>query len=324
MTSTVPNVPHLTLNNGVKIPAVGMGCWMGYPGGGQEVEELVKNALKVGYRHFDTAAFYSNEEHVGKAIRESGIPRNEIFVTTKLPNTHHHQVAEAFEQSLNSLNIDYIDLYLMHWPQAMVDGRTLAPEEHPTFVETWKDMEKLLDTGKVRAIGVSNFSLKTLQVLLPHCKVVPAINQVELQPCLPSLKLKKYCEDNGIILTAFSPLGKCSSADNNPALMNDSDILRVAANHNAAPAQILVSWAVQRGTIVIPKSGNVERMTKNITLITLTDEEMDLINNIHKKPNMHRTLLTHYCQGETCFGWTFEQLGWPYDIEGRVKEGSVW
>ena len=158
--------------------------------------------------HPSQAYGYFNEEKVGKAIRESGVPRSEIFLTTKLPNHHHDRVSESLQESLDKLGLDYVDLYLMHWPMAYTaDNKPIPYGQSPTFVETWKDMEKLLETGKVRAIGVSNFSVKLLEVLLEEASIVPATNQVELHPCLPSFELKKYCEEKGIILTAYSPLG---------------------------------------------------------------------------------------------------------------------
>ncbi|KAG8952561.1 hypothetical protein FRC00_006702, partial [Tulasnella sp. 408] len=153
-------------------------CWMGNPGAAEACEKMVKTAIGLGYRHLDTAAGYRNEESVGKAIRESGAPRSEFFVTTKLWNGDHGRVAGAFEESLARLGLEYIDLYLMHWPQAQTaDGRTLQPDESPTYVETWKVMEELLETGKVKSLGVSNFSVKTLEVLLDQATIVPAVNQ---------------------------------------------------------------------------------------------------------------------------------------------------
>ncbi|KAI0782993.1 Aldo/keto reductase [Abortiporus biennis] len=299
-------VPYFSLNNGLKIPAIGMGCWMGDVGGGPAVEEMCANALKNGYRHLDTVR---NEEHVGKAVRESGIPRNEIFVTTKLWNDCHHKVKEAFEQSLNNLGLDYIDLYLMHWPMAQIDG----PEEHPTIVDTWKEMEKLLETGKVKSIGVSNFGIKPLKRLLSQCKVVPVTNQVESHPCLPYLELKNLCEDNGILITAYSPLGQ-----SNRVFLADPDMIKIAESHQVTPAQVAMSWAVQRGTVAIPKSANLERMRQNISLVTLSDKEMDLVTSLHKKPGMHRSLLAYHHDGGVVFGWTYKQLDWPMDKGGFV------
>ncbi|KAF7375875.1 aldo/keto reductase [Mycena sanguinolenta] len=216
------NIPSFTLNDGTKIPSIGMGCWMGVSGGGERVYDMCLAALQCGYRHFDTASGYANEEYVGRAIRDSGIPREEIYLTTKLGNVDHHRVKEAFEESLQKLDVAYVDLYLLHWPQGFINGKVLSPEEHPTFIETWKEMEKLLETGKVKSIGVSNFSIKTLEQLLPHCSIIPATNQVELHPCLPQTKLKAFCEDRGILLTAYSPLGRSTT------FMEDTTIKDIA------------------------------------------------------------------------------------------------
>ncbi|KAJ3757383.1 aldo/keto reductase [Lentinula raphanica] len=317
------NIPVFTLNDGTKMPSVGMGCWMGVPGGDERVYHMCLNAIKAGYRHFDTAAGYGNEKQVGRAIRDSGIPRNEIFLTTKLPNPAHAKVREAFEESLKALDCEYIDLYLMHWPQA---GKPDAPEwsdeayrphESPTFVETWKDMEKLLESGKVKSIGVSNFSIKNLNVLLPECKIIPATNQVEIHPCLPQIELKRYCESKGIILTAYSPLGQVGP--DRPISLFDNDTIKgIASKLGVDLAQVLLSWGVQRNTAVIPKTENEIRMKNNITLIQLSPEDMKAIDEVHLQPNMHRTL-TFAKRGGTgiIFGWTFEELGWNM-VDGIV------
>jgi len=305
------DIPYFTLNNGTKIPSVGMGCWLGPDGGLDTIEKMVTDAIKNGYRHLDTAVGYSNEELVGKAIRESGIPRNEIYLTTKLPSKHHHCVRESFEESLKKLNCEYIDLYLMHWPFAEVDGRSLSPEVHPTFVDTWKEMEKLLDTGKVKSIGVSNFSIKTLTELLAHAKVVPATNQVEINPCLPQFELQKFCEEKGILITAYSPFGQ-----SNPLFFDDPDLKQIAERRGVTVPQLTISWIVQRGIITIPKSQNPERMKTNITLLKLTPEEMQAFDELHKKPGMHRSLLPYHNPDNTVLGWTYEQLGWPMTTGG--------
>ncbi|KAK7691654.1 hypothetical protein QCA50_005053 [Cerrena zonata] len=202
----------------------------------------------------------------------------------------------------------------MHWPQAIVDGRTLNEDEYPTYVDTWKSMEKLLETGKVKSIGISNFSIKTLEKLLPECKVIPVTNQVQLHPCLPQYELKKYCEDKGILLTAYSPIGAF-----NPAFFTDPDFARLARRNKLLPLRFALSWGVQRGTPVIPKSANIERMTQNLTLINLTEEDMEIVNSIHRKPGMHKSLLNAYFSDGVVFGWTYEQLGWDMDKNGVVK-----
>ncbi|KAH9927395.1 Aldo/keto reductase [Amylocystis lapponica] len=313
-------IPYFTFNNGVKIPSVGMGCWMGSPGGGEAVEKMVKDSLKVGYRHIDTA---QNEDHVGKGIRESGIPREEIFVVSKLPTHHHHKVRDSFEESLKALDIGYIDLYLMHWPQAHAeDGKHIPYGDKPTIVDTWKDMEKLLETGKVKSIGLSNFSIKTLEELLPHVSVVPATNQVELHPCLPWFELQKYCEAKGILLTAYSPLGRPIKGEPKPVFFTDAGIAAVADKHSATSAQVVISWIVKRGIVAIPKSENVERMKQNITLVDLSAEDMVAVDGIHKLPNAHRSLLAYHAKAvdNNVFGWTYEQLGWPMKQGGFVVD----
>ncbi|KAJ7775120.1 Aldo/keto reductase [Mycena metata] len=307
------NIPSFTLNDGTKIPALGMGCWMGSPGGSERVYQMCLEALKCGYRHFDTAAGYGNEVEVGRAIRDSGIPRDEIYLTTKLLNSGHHRVKEAFEESLNKLDVDYIDLYLMHWPQALVDGKVLGPEEHPTSIETWKAMEQLLQTGKVKTIGVSNFSIKTLEHLLPHCEIIPATNQVELHPCLPQADLKAYCEAKNILLTAYSPLGGQGTF-----FAEDATVQGLARKLNASPAQIVISWAVQRGTIAIPKSENKERMRTNMTLVSLSAEDMKVLDTLHQQTGMHKSLLPFHDESFGVYGWTYEQLGWNMVLGGVV------
>ncbi|KAK7473035.1 hypothetical protein VKT23_001139 [Stygiomarasmius scandens] len=318
------NVPQFTLNNGTSMPAVGLGCWMGEPGQADRAYAMVKKSIQVGYRHFDTAAGYGNEEAVGRAIRESGIPRKEFHITTKLINWDHGRVSEAFSESLKALNCEYIDMYLIHWPQAASRsdmGNALPPDQSPTFVECWKDMEKLLDTGKVNSIGVSNFSIKTLETLLPHCSVVPATNQVECHPCLPQHDLKAYCESKGIVITAWGPLGRPGYNPSGPSLMADPTVTKIAEKHSVEVAQVLLSWGVQRKTVVVPKTENETRMKTNITLTALDDAEMDALDNLHKKPGMHRSLAEgiHKPDGKV-FGWTYEQLGWPMTIGGVVVE----
>ncbi|KAI0044266.1 Aldo/keto reductase [Auriscalpium vulgare] len=318
------DIPAFTLNDGTKMPSVGMGCWMGGYGGGQRVNAMVKKALQAGYRHFDTAAGYGNEEQVGAALRESGIPREELYVVTKLGGDKHARVHEAFEESLSKLGLDYIDLYLVHWPQAENDTEeVLKPHEAPTIVDTWKDMEKLLDTGKVKSIGVSNFSVKTLTELLPHAKVIPAANQVEMHPFLPQYELQKFCEEKGILITAYSPLGQPPAVGKEgvPSLLTNPTILSIAKERGVTPAQVLLSWGVQRGTAVIPKSENEERMKANITLVKLSDAETQGIDAEHKKPGLHRSLLSYHSviDGKgAVFGWTYEQLGWNLTKGGVV------
>ncbi|KAF7298090.1 Aldo-keto reductase [Mycena chlorophos] len=307
------NIPSFTLNNGHKMHSVGIGCWMGTPGGGQRAYDMCIASFERGYRHIDTAAGYANEEYVGKAIRDSGIPRSEFFVTTKLRGDHN--VQESFESSLKALGLDYIDLYLVHWPQVSKGGRVYSPDEEPTILQTWAEMEKLVETGRVRSIGVSNFSIKTLDILLPHCKVAPATNQVELHPCYPQNDLKAYCDAKGILLTAYSPLGRST------IFFEDPTIQKLAEKNNCTTAQIVLSWGVQRGTSVVPKSENPERLLANITLVKLSDEDFATVDNLHKTPSMHKSLLVFDDKKDgTVFGWTYNQLGWNLKVGGHVVE----
>ncbi|QRV84038.1 aldo/keto reductase family protein [Ceratobasidium sp. AG-Ba] len=317
-------VPLIKLNTGAKVPAVGLGCWMGRPGGDEEAYEMVKLGLKLGYRHFDTASRYKNEEAVGKAIRDSGIPRSEVFVTTKLVDWDHDDPLRGFEGSLKALDIDYIDLYLMHWPMARLggrDGKICQPEESPTFVETWLAMEKLLGTGKVKQIGVSNFSIKTLNTLLEKATVVPAVNQVELHPCYPQNELLGYCKSKGIHLIAYCPLGQYRSPFfSDTVFIEAASRLSNSLSKPITPSQLVLSWAVQRGTIVIPKSSKEERLKQNIDIITLPDDVFKIVDEYHKRPGMHKTLDEYALRDPGTVGWTYEQMGWNLDKEGNVVE----
>ncbi|KAJ3906646.1 Aldo/keto reductase [Lentinula edodes] len=306
------DIPHFLLSDGTKIPSIGLGCWMGAPGGAERVYEMCKKAISIGYRHFDT-------KEVGKAIRDSGIPRNEFYITTKL-GWQHHRVKESFEESLNNLDCEYIDLYLMHWPQALEPGtnNVLPPEAKPTIVDTWKEMEKLLGTGKVKTLGVSNFSIKTLEQLLPQCSIRPAVNQVEIHPFLPQNALKAFCESQNILLTAYSPLGQ--RVDLPIGLFKNTTIQKLAEKLKVDIGQMLISWGVQRKTVVVAKTENEARLKQNITVVKLSAEDMKILDEVHRESGCHRTL----CHadpsrtGGVLFGWTYEQLGWDL-----VKGGIV-
>jgi len=281
----------------------------------QETYDMVTEALKVGYRHIDTAGGYGNEEAVGAAIRDSKFHREKLFVTTKLPNEDHHNVAETFEKSLKNLDIGYIDLYLVHWPMASIDGKTISIDQSPTYNETWKEMEKLLDTGKVKAIGVSNFSVKNLTTLLENAKVVPAVNQVESHPYLPQQSLDRFCQEKGIILTAYSPLGQPREGKKVSPLLTDEKVLELAKKYDVGAGTILISWMAQRpGWNVIPKSSNTKRMTENFNIIKLDQADYDALSQVHKGDGK----LQHLCSyGDkdimkegAIFGWPLKDMGW--------------
>ncbi|KAG8928673.1 hypothetical protein FRC02_006618 [Tulasnella sp. 418] len=262
----MPVHEYVILNTGAKMPTVGLGTWKSAPG---EVEHAVAYALQNGYRHIDTAAGYANEAEVGKGIKDSGVPREEIFLTTKLNNPDHRIPGEALGDSLKKLDT-YIDLWLMHWPAPMTsDGK--ADKEHD-WLDTWKEMERLYQAhpDKVRAIGVSNFSNTFLKRLLENCTVVPAVNQVELHPSCPQTGHRKFCEEKGIVMTAYSPLG----SDNSPLLKNET-VTELAEKYKVHPANILISlWANTPNATVIPKSVKEERIKSNFNIVSLTDDEI--------------------------------------------------
>lgn len=277
------------LNTGASIPAVGLGTWQSDPG---QVRAAVAHAIKSGYRHIDCAYCYGNEDEVGQGIKEglkaTGLKRSDLFITTKLWCTYHTRVEENLNMSLKDLGLDYVDLYLMHWPVAMnpngnhekfpkkPDGsRDLILDRKP--VDTYKDMEKLLQTGKVKAIGVSNFSKKFLEQLLPNVTVVPAANQIENHPLLPQQEIIDFCKEKGIIVEAYSPLGSTGSP-----LMKNEHIIKIAEETDASPGTILLSYHVARGTVVLPKSVTPSRIEENFKIIQLSSEQLSALEDISK------------------------------------------
>lgn len=264
-----------TLNTGDKIPAVGLGTWQSKPG---EVGAAVEAALKAGYRHIDTAAAYGNEKEVGEGIKASGVPRDQIWLTTKLNNPDHKRVAEAITDSLSKLGTDYVDLYLMHWPSSTIPGEKKHYEDWD-FTDTWREMQKLVGSGKVRNIGVSNFGIKNLEKLLSHpdTKVTPAANQIELHPCNPSPKLVAYNTSKGIHSTGYSCLGSTDS----PLYKNET-LAKIAESKGKTVQQVLLQWGVKKGWSVIPKSVTASRIQANFDLDgwELTDDEVKSIDAI--------------------------------------------
>ncbi|KAL4899937.1 hypothetical protein BDW74DRAFT_106223 [Aspergillus multicolor] len=274
----------IPLPNGTgSIPAVGLGTWQS---SANATRSAVKHALQHGYRHIDTALNYGNEKEVGQGIRDSGVPREEIWVTTKLDNHWHPRVREGLESSLNDLGLGYVDLYLVHFPCSTDPEDRSKHLEDWDFVKTWQEMQKLLDTGKVRNIGVSNFQISHLERLLndPTCKVVPAVNQIELHPYNPSPKLLAYCTSKGIHCTAYSCLGGHSDSPINGQtnLLADPTVLEIADAKKKTPAQIVLKWNLQRGVSVIPKSVTPERIENNFDLEgwELGEEEVARISGI--------------------------------------------
>lgn len=249
------------LNNGVEIPAVGFGVFRAESG--EQTKNAVKWAIESGYAHIDTATIYKNERSVGEAIKECGVNRNEVFITTKVWNddVRGRKVREAFEYSLNELQTDYIDLYLIHWP---VDG----------FEEAWSVLEELYLEKKVRAIGVSNFHKQHIEKLMAVAKIKPMINQIESNPKFNNQELINYCCENNITVQVWSPLG-----GKNTQILDNAILQEIADAHNKSVAQVVVRWHLQRGVIPLPKSINKERIESNIDVydFELSDLEMKKI-----------------------------------------------
>ncbi|KAF2180421.1 glycerol dehydrogenase Gcy1 [Zopfia rhizophila CBS 207.26] len=276
------------LNTGAKIPALGFGTWQAALG---EAGRAVRTAIRAGYRHLDCAPLYWNEKEVGQALtevlKETGIPRSDLFITTKLWSSQHSQVEPALRKSLVDLQLDYVDLYLMHWPVSLPPNDASAPnfgKEDRTvhasdwdFTETWAEMEKLLDAGLVKAIGVANFSTVNLAKLLKTAKVTPSVNQTELHPLLPQDKLNQFCKEHNIHQTAFGPLGgKGSTLHTHPV------VLKIAEEKKGTSAQVLLSWGVSRGWSVIPKSVTEERIKANLQIFRLSEVEIAKLNELAK------------------------------------------
>lgn len=259
---------QIKLNNGVDIPVLGLGVFRSKDG--EETIDAVKWALEAGYRHIDTAKVYGNEVSVGQGIKESGIDRKDIFITTKLWNDdiRSHRTLEAFNESLEKLDTDYVDLYLIHWP---VDFRA----------EAYAEMEKLYEAGKIRAIGVSNFHKHHLQELEKTYHIVPAINQIESNPYFSNQELIDYCLEKGIAVEVWSPLGGLKGHD---GILEDETIKKIAKAHDKTPAQVVIRWHLQRGVIVLPKSVHQSRINENLDVFNfkLTDEEMALMNGLNR------------------------------------------
>jgi diketogulonate reductase-like aldo/keto reductase len=267
----------IVLNNKTEIPVIGFGVFR-IPEG-QEVVNAVKWALAAGYRMIDAAMIYKNEEGVGKAIKESGIPREEIFVTTKLWNTDqgYESALKAIDVSLTKLGLSYVDLYLVHWPTA---GDASKGESINKREETWRAMEEIYKSGKAKAIGVSNYMINHLEEMKKYAKIPPAVNQVEFHPFLYQEELLSYCQKHDIAFEAHSPLIHGEH-------LNNEIIKSVAQKHGKSEAQILLRWSLQHGAIPIPKSAHQERITENIRVFDfeLSDEEMKKLDGLNQ--NLH-------------------------------------
>lgn len=255
----------ITLHNGAKMPQLGFGVFK--VKNGNETVESVKKAIEVGYRAIDTAAIYENEEGVGQAIRECGVPREELFITSKVWNTEqgYETTLQAFDDSLNRLGLEYLDLYLIHWP-----GKD-------KYLETWRALEKLYQDGKVKSIGVSNFHVHHLENLLANSEVKPVVNQIELHPLLTQVEIRDYCAKHEIKVESWSPLGRGN-------LLEEPTINHIAKKHGKSSAQVLIRWHLQHDLVVIPKSITPSRIEENAQVFdfSLSLNEMNQIDALNK------------------------------------------
>ena len=255
----------ITMNNGIKIPRLGFGVYRAAQG--DETKNAVLNALEVGYRHIDTASAYGNEESVGEAIKESGLKREEIFLTTKLFNSdmRAHRQMDAFKESLDRLKVDYVDLYLIHWP---VPG---------VYLESWKVLEEIYNKGLAKAIGVSNFLQHHLDDVIAHGSIVPAANQVEFSPLWQDNLLIQYCREKNIALEAWGPLAAGE-------LIGDRTTGDIGAKYGKTGSQVILRWMLQKNIIVFPKTVHKSRMIENADIFDfeLSDEDMAIIDNMNR------------------------------------------
>ncbi|CAD0053857.1 unnamed protein product, partial [Aureobasidium pullulans] len=287
------------------------------------LEDSIIHALHSGYRLIDTAQYYGIESVVGRAVRNSGISREKITVITKFWSQWHHDPAEALRISLQDLDIGYVDIFLMHWPFATTpdpERRYLRKDQSPTFIETWNMMEELVGP-RCRAIGVSNFAQTTLDELLPRCRVVPVVNQVELHAFNPNHKLVPYCESKGIHVMSWSTMGGEREGEAN--LIHTHELFKtMAKEHQCSTGVVSLSWATQRGVTVIPKSSSKTRIAENIKLVALSDDEMAKINDAsetivkYRVSDLIKELYVEVDGKETFQGWTLEELGWT-DKDGK-------
>jgi 2,5-diketo-D-gluconate reductase A len=259
-------VPDITLNNGVTIPQLGFGVFQIQP---EDTKQATLAALEVGYRHIDTAQMYGNEKQVGDAVRESGVDRDDVFVTSKLSNSFHayDDALGAFDQTLKELGFDYLDLFLIHWPLPKVGD----------YVETWKAMEEIYSSGRVKAIGVSNFQRHHLRRLFDETETVPAANQIEVHPYLAQDDLRAFDAQNGILTEAWSPIAQGK-------VLDDPTLVRMGEAHGKSPAQVTLRWHIQRGDIVFPKSVTRSRVEENFDVFDfeLSDDEMREVTGLDR------------------------------------------
>lgn len=260
-----------TMHNGKTIPCIGYGT---YKTSEEEVYDAVIAAIKAGYRHIDTAAFYKNEAGVGRAVRECGVPREDIFVTSKVWNTDrgYENTKKAFAESMERLGLEYMDLYLIHWP---ANKKQFGDEAKKINADTWRALEELYAEGKIRAIGLSNFLPHHIEELMEGAKVKPMVDQIEFHPGWAQLEISEYCRKKDIVVEAWSPLGRKDALDN--------EVLReIGAKYQKGTAQVCIRWVMQHGILPLPKTVNPDRMAENADVFDfeLTAEEMRTIDEL--------------------------------------------
>lgn len=288
--------PKLKFYNGCEIPVLGLGTWKSKPG---EVGQAVRDAIDIGYRHLDCALAYGNENEVGQAVREKisegVVKREDLFITSKLFNNYHklESVEKGIRKTLDNLGLEYLDLYLIHWPVAHEDGNELFPKNSDgsikladiDYLETWRGMEIVHGKGLARNIGVSNFNSEQISRLLENCKIRPLINQVECHPYLTQQKLSKFCKDKNIIITAYCPLGspdRPRAKPEDPKLLDDKNLQKISQKHNKTPAQVVIRYQIDRGHVVIPKTVTKSRLLENFQVFDfkLSPEDISYINSL--------------------------------------------
>lgn len=256
---------YFTLKNGLNIPNIGFGTSLIE---GEECILNIKRALEAGYRHIDTASVYKNENYIGKAIKESNVPRKEIFITSKVwkDSMGYENTMKSFYKSLQDLGLDYIDLFLIHWPRN---------NDKNLNIETWKALEDLYKQGKVKSIGVSNFLKHHLDIILDNCEIVPMVDQLEIHPGLTRKETVKFCKEHNIIVEAWAPLGKGK-------MLQNADLARIANKYNKSVAQICIKWCLQNGIVPLPKTTNRDRMLENKDVFdfAITEDDINFINNM--------------------------------------------
>uniref|UniRef100_A0A0A9W9J7 Aldose reductase n=1 Tax=Lygus hesperus TaxID=30085 RepID=A0A0A9W9J7_LYGHE len=294
-------IPSVKLNSGFEIPIFGLGTWKSKPG---EVGAAVKDAIDAGYRHFDCAHIYGNEKEIGTAlqdkIQDGTVTREELFITSKLWNTFHRKdlVRGAIETTLSNLQLDYIDLYLIHWPMGYKEDVELFPRDangkvqysDVDYVDTWKEIEAACRDGKIRSIGLSNFNKNQIQRVIGVADIKPAVLQVECHPYLPQKKLIEFCKSQEIAVTAYSPLGspdRPMAKPGDPELLKEPVLATIADQYGKGVGHVLIRYQIQRGVIVIPKSTNKSRIQSNIEVFdfTLSDDDMKTLNGLDKGVN---------------------------------------